>query len=71
MHKIRGITLINDSKLSFESRDLLKKIDKLFESDMICKVLILAKDFDILLKAVMPSYKMIAKISYLIRENRQ
>lgn len=57
MTKIRGLSVINEASLHSDGRKLLEKIDKLFESDIIQKVYITSKDFDVLLKAVMPSYR--------------
>ena len=57
MRNITGFSAINEYKLNSEGRKLLEKIDRLFESDMIKKVDIISKDFDILLKAVIPSYR--------------
>lgn len=55
--KIRGFTLINEPKLTFEGRKILKRINDIFSFETVRNVTICSKDFDILLKAVLPSYR--------------
>lgn len=55
--KIRGFTLINEPRLNSEGRKILKKIDDIFTFETVRNVTICSKDFDILLKAVLPSYR--------------
>lgn len=52
----KGFTTINEAQLKTEGREIMRKIRKVF-SFYVTRVTICSKDFDVLFKAVFPSFQ--------------